>query len=61
MIKLWDATTGIMKQNLEGHKGPVNSISFLQDSQSLVSGSEDGTVLLWNTPIAAYEKMLKSH
>ncbi|PLB49711.1 WD40 repeat-like protein [Aspergillus steynii IBT 23096] len=59
-IKIWDASTGMLKQALEGHGGPVNTVCFLQDSCSLVSGSEDGRVLLWNTVSATYEEIFKS-
>jgi WD40 repeat protein len=34
--------------NLSGHRGPVNSVAFSTDSKWLVSGGEDGKILVWN-------------
>jgi WD40 repeat protein len=33
---------------LKAHDGPVNSVAFSPDDKWLVSGGEDGNVLLWN-------------
>lgn len=33
---------------LEGHQGPVYSVIFSQDGQSVISGSSDGTVRVWS-------------
>ena len=33
---------------LKAHEGPVNSVAFSPDDKWLVSGGEDGTVLVWN-------------
>ena len=34
--------------NLEGHSGNVVSVGFINESNTLYSGSEDGTVKLWD-------------
>ena len=34
---------------LTGHGGPVNSVAYSSDGQLIASGSNDGTVRLWNT------------
>jgi WD40 repeat protein len=47
VIRLWDAETGQMKQELQGHNGRVHSVAISPDGQFLVSGSGDGTVRRW--------------
>ncbi|KAJ3012776.1 UNVERIFIED_CONTAM: WD repeat-containing protein 18 [Siphonaria sp. JEL0065] len=34
----------------KGHKGPITSIDLSFDSKVLMSGSEDGTAIVWDTP-----------
>ena len=61
-IHLWDTTTGKRRVTLNGHtnffkEGPdedekkanIQAIAFTLDGKTLVSGSEDKTVQLWNT------------
>ena len=47
-IRLWDVATGIPLAILTGHGDYVLSVSFSPDGQTFVSGSADGTVLLWD-------------
>lgn len=47
-IRLWDVATGDLRKTLKGHTGGVTGVSFSSDGQTLVSGSADGTVLLWD-------------
>lgn len=37
-----------LKRSFKGHKEAVNSVAFNPNLKQLVSGSNDGTVMLWN-------------
>ncbi len=45
---LWDTQSGRQIRVLRGHSDVVSSVAFLPDGRSAVSGSEDGTIKLWD-------------
>lgn len=47
-IKLWDVKTGKSMGILSGHTETVKVLVFSHDGKILASGSDDGTVLLWD-------------
>ena len=50
-IRLWDVSTGKLKQTFEGHPFGVfgvNSVLFSPDGQTLASDSSSGTIRLWD-------------
>ena len=52
-IGLWDAATGDgIGKPLEGHSSSVKSVSFLPDGSRIVSGSEGGTIRLWDAEMS---------
>ena len=47
-IWLYDAHTYTEVALLTGHTGPVHSVAFAPDGKTIASGSDDGTILLWD-------------
>jgi hypothetical protein len=47
-IRLWDLPTHQLIRVLRGHRGDVHTLAFSPDGTSLLSGSEDNTVLSWD-------------
>ncbi|KAJ5098832.1 hypothetical protein N7532_005833 [Penicillium argentinense] len=60
-IRLWDPSTGELRQTLEGHSGLVCSVSFSPDGLHLASGSSDKTVRLWDVNTGELLQTLKGH
>ena len=48
VIRLWHAATGEQRQVLRGHQDRISCLSFSPDGKSLISGSADKTVKLWD-------------
>ncbi|EME42958.1 hypothetical protein DOTSEDRAFT_72397 [Dothistroma septosporum NZE10] len=47
-VHIWSVQTGQLLDQLNGHEGPVSSLSFAPNGGSLVSGSWDRTVRIWS-------------
>ena len=53
-VQLWNVTTGTHTSIFTGHTNEVLHVAFTPDGKTLISGSYDGTILLWNlTPATA--------
>ncbi len=51
-VRLWDGASGQpIGQPLVGHDGVVWDLAFGPDGQTLVSGGDDGAIILWNVSL----------
>ena len=48
LIQLWDVDTGTDLGTLSGHTEGIEMLVFSHDGKMLASGSQDGTVLVWD-------------
>jgi len=55
------ALDGSARLRLRGHHGRVNALAFSPDSAHLLSGSDDGTAIVWNARSGALERILRGH
>ena len=46
-IRLWDANTGTLLQTVDAHRSAVFSLAVSKDGRYALSGSTDGTIVLW--------------
>ncbi|KAF5847015.1 hypothetical protein GGP41_003314 [Bipolaris sorokiniana] len=60
-IKVWDASSGVCLQTLEGHSHYVSFVAFSRDSMRLASASHDRTVKVWDASSGACLQTLKGH
>jgi WD40 repeat protein len=47
MVDLWDLRKRVLVKSFSGHTNQVESVAFDPKGRYLVSGSDDGTCLLW--------------
>ena len=47
-VRLWDTETGELLGSFPGHLTSITCAAFTPDGGTLVSGSNDGTVLFWD-------------
>ena len=60
-IKIWDAKTGKLIINLEGHTRIVYCLAWIADGSTLISGSSDCSIRTWNTTTWQQIHVLTGH
>ena len=50
----YDYESGAEIESFKGHFGPVHCVRFSPDGELYASGSEDGTLRLWQTEVSSY-------
>jgi WD domain, G-beta repeat len=48
VVELWDVLARRPMRQLRGHGAPVRAIAFSPDGRTLVSGSDDGSAIIWD-------------
>src|SRR5262249_10935384 len=46
-VRLWETATNQERARFQGHDGPITCMELSDDGHYLVTGSQDGTVLVW--------------
>lgn len=49
-IKLWNLNDGSAIDTISGYSRPVRAVTFTPDGRSLITGSEDSSIRIWQTP-----------
>jgi len=60
-LEIWDAKTGKLIKNIEGHKWEVTCLAWTADGSTLISGSFDHSIRMWNTTTWQQIHVLTGH
>jgi WD40 repeat protein len=60
-IRVWDAATGRLLRQLDGHNRWVCDLAFTRDGRRLISSADDQTIRFWDTGTWAETKVLRGH
>ncbi len=60
-IRVWDAGTGRLIRQLDGHTAWVSEIVFSRDGRQLISSAADQTIRFWDTSTWTETQVLRGH
>ena len=60
IVRIWDANTGELHKELEGHNYNARSVAFSPNGKRVVSGSYDKTARIWDVDKESPNYMLRS-
>src|SRR5262249_34556530 len=60
-LRLWNLETGRETGRLSGHTNNVMSLALSPDSQRAASGSQEGTLILWDVSTRKADKTIPAH
>ena len=61
LARMWELSTGRIKQEFRGHEKAVLCFEFLHDGTHLITGSVDNTAILWEVETGKAIKTFKGH
>jgi WD40 repeat protein len=60
-LKIWNAISGELLKNLEGHSRGVRAVSWNLDNSRIVSASDDKTLKIWDSMTGGVLQTLEGH
>ncbi len=60
-IRVWDAATGRLLRQLDGHTAWVCKLAFTRDGRRLISAASDQSIRFWDTSKWTETKVLRGH
>lgn len=59
MSKKFETKDPQLYKSCAGHLGPINSVCFSNDDKTLLSGSQDGSLMMWDLKKNSKSKVYK--
>jgi centriolar protein POC1 len=56
---VWNFKPHMRPFRFVGHKGPVHSLAVSPSGQTIVSGSADATIRIWNNSVEGHSQVIK--
>jgi NACHT domain- and WD repeat-containing protein len=60
-LQIWQLNTPELQATLDGHTGPITCVSFAANSEFVITGSEDKSVIVWGLTLRLVANTFKTH